>query len=203
MSTQLKDRPLVTLNRMHWDHVLKDPSASAWALNNRGCATRYTYLNDIAKFMNTMISKMCFSTQRAGKDTDRGFLLFTWKAIAEEMKAPEWRVKQCAKFASDRGWITSVQPREKDEEGNWVSLASVKSINDQYFKDLGLTQALGDAKKAAIAKACARADKANQSITFRFTPISMLRKIAKKAGMTLKTLTDDFWRTWFKQPKKE
>ncbi len=177
-SQKRKNRPLCKLNRLHWNAVLKSPASFNFALNNRGVATRASFLLDISTFMNVLVSDMNFVTCNIGKETEIGFLLRTWKDIAEKMKVSEWRVKQCAKFAFDRNWITSVQPRDTDEKGNVQSLASVKKVTEQYFSDLNLEKAMSEARASAIEYIAEKAKAWGLPVRFLLMPISMLRKIA-------------------------
>ena len=173
-----RDRPLCKVHRLHWNAVLKAPASFNFALNNRGVATRSSFLLDIKKFMDVLVSEMNFVTCNVGIETELGFLLRTWKDIAKKMKVDEWRVKQCAKFAFDRNWITSVQPRDTDEDGNVQSLASVKKVTEQYFSDLNLEKAMSEARASATEKIAKKAEAWGFPVRFLLMPISMIRKIA-------------------------
>ena len=173
-----RDRPLCKLNRLHWNAILKSPASFHFALNNRGVATRSSFLCDIGKFMDILVSDMNFVTCNIGKETELGFLLRTWKDIAEKMKVKEWRVKQCAKFAFDRNWITSVQPCDTDEKGNVQSLASVKKVTEQYFSDLNLEKAMSEARASATEYIAKKAKAWGLPVRFLLMPVSMIRKIA-------------------------
>lgn len=202
--TKRKDRALCSLNRAHWNAVLKTPSNFSYALNDRGCATRVTYLTDIALFMNALVSNMNFVTHDIGIETKLGFRLNTWKSIADFVGLPEWRIKQCAKFAMDREWITSVQPREIDDEGNFKNLASVKTVTDVYFSDLGLTDAMTDAKRSAINYIVKKAKEWDLPVGFLLTPITMIRKIAFKLSgvkgtIGVRLVGREKWFEWFSQ----
>ncbi|GAB2650478.1 hypothetical protein [Vibrio panuliri] len=189
---QRSNRGLAKLNRLHWDNVIKCPSASAFALSDRGCAVRMSLLLDVAKFMDVMISEMDFITNKIGVDTRSGFLVRTWAYIADKMGVPEWRVKQCKIFAESREWVTSDQPKEY-ENGEWVCLASIKRVTQKYFDDLGLTKAKEEAKNAAITKIVDKSKSMSLPVGYLLTPISMLRKIKK-------TLTVS-WEAYFKDYK--
>ncbi|YCO02099.1 hypothetical protein ACB087_04080 [Vibrio sp. VNB-15] len=191
MSKLRRNRGLATLNRTRWENVLKCPSSYAFALSGRGCATRASLLKDVAKLMDVLVSDLCFVTHKVGVDTKKGFLVRTWAHIAEKMNVPAWRVKDCAAFAMDRGWITSEQPKEY-ANGEWVCLASIKRVSRQYWEDLGLVKAMDEAKTASISKIVEKSKSTGLPVGFLLTPITMLRKIAKTLTVSWKAYFDDY-----------
>lgn len=191
-----RNRGLPSLSRSHWLHVMRDPSRSAWALSGRGCATRRSLLESVSCFMDVMVSEMCLVTHKVGMDTENGFFLRTWSAIAGIMKVTVDRVKQCFMFCKDRGWITSEQPKELNDDGSWVCLASIKRVTNKYFQDLGLVDAMLAARKSALKLVCDRAEVYQKPVAFILTPISLLRKIKK----TLTTSWAAYFKAYYKLP---
>ncbi|KJY87362.1 hypothetical protein TW84_17875 [Vibrio neptunius] len=133
-----------------------NPSISAISaafLTENGRATQQSMVNDVARFMYVLVNEMCLTTGKIGVDTQHGFIFRTWGYIGKELNMPEWRVKQCKGYAIRKGWITSVQPRErytgKDNLEKWRGLASIKKITDKYFADLGMLKERLEAKQKA------------------------------------------------------
>ena len=143
-----------------------------------------------------MISQMCFVNKIVGKETEIGMSVRTWRFIANEMNVSEDRVKQCAKFAKDREWFTSVQPR-KTEEGVIIPCASIKTISEKYFKDLGLEKALKTAKKSAIDILAKLAKEQKVPMAVYLMPITSLHKIAEDIHIGFKGFNAANKMNWF------
>ncbi len=190
------NRPLCKLNRLHWERALKTPCSFPHLINGRGIATRKTFLKDISEFMNIMISQMCFVNCIVGKETNNGMSVRTWAFIANEMKVSEDRVKQCARFAKEREWFTSVQPR-KTADGVIIPCASIKTVTDKYFKDLGLEKALKTAKKSAIDILSRLAKNTKVPMAVYLMPITMLHKIAEEIHKGFKGFQASNKMNWF------
>ncbi|WP_234425396.1 hypothetical protein [Vibrio coralliilyticus] len=97
---------------------------------------------------------------------------------------PEWRVKQCKDYAIRKGWITTVQPRErytgKDNLEKWRGLASIKKITDKYFSDLGMLKERLEAKQKARKYLKKRATQWQRPIKYILTPITLLARRSKE-----------------------
>ena len=183
---QRKDRPLAALNRSVLDKISKCPSSSIAFLTTNGRGVRKSFVIDIARVMAVLVNEMCFRSNKVGVATKDGFALRSWQFIADECGLPLWRVKQCAKFAFCRGWITSKQPREtytgKDNIEKWRGLASIKRVTDSYFKDLGIFEQYQKAKQAAKDWLKMYARRLGRPIKYIQTPITLLRRRRKEAA---------------------
>ncbi|MCU8171444.1 hypothetical protein M2H03_14360 [Vibrio vulnificus] len=135
---------------------------------------------------------MDFVTHKVGVVAENGFLLRTWEHIAKQMDVPEWRVKDCKAFAMARGWITSKQPKDLSENGEWVCLASVKRVTDKYFEDLGIVTAMQEAKAASITKVVEKSKATGLPVAFYLTPISLLKEIKKTLTTSWNAYFDDY-----------
>jgi len=129
--------------------------------------------------MDYLISEMEYRTSKIGVATKNGFLLRTWANVARGTGLPEWRVKQCVSFARNREWITSTQPRN-NINGDWYGLASIKRVTQKYFKDLGLLDALAQARKAASKSIKKFAATTGVEVRLMLTPITLLRKFRSR-----------------------
>lgn len=183
---QRKDRPLAALNRSVLDKIAQCPSSSIAFLTSNGRGVRKSFVRDIAKVMTVLINEMCLRSRKIGVATKDGFALRSWQFIADEAGLPLWRVKQCAKYAFAKGWITSKQPREsytgKDNLEKWRGLASIKRVTDSYFKDLGIFEQFQTAQTAAKDWLKMYARKLGRPIKYIQTPITLLRRRRKEAA---------------------
>ncbi|BDU37156.1 hypothetical protein [Vibrio nigripulchritudo] len=131
--------------------------------------------------MTVLVNEMCLRSNKIGVATKDGFALRSWGFIAEQCNLPLWRVKQCIKFAYNKGCITSKQPREtytgKDNLQKWCGLASIKRVTEDYFKDLGIFEDYMAAKRVSKdwLKAYAR------KLGYIQTPITLLRMRRREA----------------------
>ncbi|WP_367989825.1 hypothetical protein AB2S62_21690 [Vibrio sp. NTOU-M3] len=186
---QRKDRPLAALNRSVLEKIVKCPSSSSAFLTSNGRGVRKSFVRDIAKVMTVLVNEMCFRSNKIGVATVHGFSLRSWQFIANECNLPLWRVKQCTKFAFNKGWITSKQPRErytgKDNLDRWRGLASIKRITDTYFKDLGIFEQYQEAKAAAKDWLKLLSRRLERPIKYIQTPITLLRRRRKEAKQNL------------------
>ncbi|CAK2135286.1 hypothetical protein VCRA2113O324_40218 [Vibrio crassostreae] len=93
---------------------------------------------------------------------------------------PIWRVKQCVKFAFNKGWITSKQPREtytgKDNLQKWRGLASIKRVTDAYFHDIGIFEQYKEAKTASKRWLKTFANRIGRPVKYIHTPMTLLRR---------------------------
>ena len=176
-------RPLAALNRGRWIKLLDNPSQYDYLLSPSGKSTQRQYLTDVARVMDYLVSELEFRTSKVGVVTANGFLLRTWANVGRGTGLPEWRVKQCVKYAKDRGWITSKQPRE-NINGDWYGLASIKRITDKYFRDIGLNLAYLNAKQAATKNLKKLSASTGVHLRYLLTPITLLRKFARRATQT-------------------
>lgn len=137
--------------------------------------------------MTVLVEEMCLHSRKIGKATKHGFALRSWAYIAEKCDLPLWRIKQCAKFAFLKGWITSKQPREsftgKDNIEKWRGLASIKRVEVRYFSDLGIKfeEEYYKAKIAAKEWLKSIARRLERPIKYIQTPITLLRRRRKEA----------------------
>ena len=184
-------RPFAAYHREMWQSVFNCPSGYAALLAPRGNTTRRSLLCDVAIFMDVMISQMELTTRKIGVVQPNGFFLFPWKKIAELMNVSENRVKDCSKYARERGWITSEQPKEL-KDGEWTCLASIKRITLKYFEDFNLLDKYEIAKARSIELIVKRAEKQNCPVAFLLTPISLLRKIKKTLTTSWEVYFDDY-----------
>ncbi|KFI09522.1 hypothetical protein IX95_23915 [Vibrio sp. B183] len=179
-----QERPLCRLHYSVMMRILNNPSSSAAFLTENGRASQQSMVNDVARFMYVLVNEMCLTTGKIGVDTQHGFLLRTWGYIGKELNMPEWRVKQCKDYAIRKGWITSVQPRErytcKDNLEKWRGLASIKKITDKYFADLGMLKERLEAKQKARKYLKKRATQWQRPIKYILTPITLLARRRKE-----------------------
>lgn len=182
---QRKDRPLACLNRAVLDKIVQCPSSSTAFLTANGRGVRKSFARDIAIVMKALVNEMCLSSNKVGSATRDGFAVRTWGYIADICNFPVWRVKQCVKFAFNKGWITSKQPRErytgKDNLDKWRGLASIKRVTDAYFKDIGIFEQYQEAKAASKRWLKAYAARIGRPIKYIQTPITMLKRRRKEA----------------------
>ncbi|SHO54467.1 hypothetical protein [Vibrio quintilis] len=182
---QRSDRPLAALNRAVLEKVAQCPSSSSAFTTDNGRATRQSFVRDICKVMTVLVNEMCFRSNKVGVATVHGFSLRTWGFIAEAARLPVWRVKQCAKYAFLKGWITSKQPRErytgKENRDQWRGLASIKRVTVEYFIDLGIYEQYLEARKASKSWLELLAKRLNRPVKYIQTPITLLRRRRKEA----------------------
>jgi hypothetical protein len=183
---QRKDRPLAALNRSVLDKIVKCPSSSIAFLTSNGRGVRKSFARDIAIVMKALVNEMCLSSNKIGVATKDGFALRSWGYIADICDFPIWRVKQCVKFAFNKGWITSKQPREtytgKDNLQKWRGLASIKRVTDAYFHDIGIFEQYKEAKTASKRWLKMYAARISRPIKYIQTPITLLRRRRKEAA---------------------
>lgn len=183
---QRKDRPLAALHRSVLEKIAKCPSSSIAFLTSNGRGVRQSFVRDIARVMTVLVDEMCLRSNKVGVATKDGFALRSWQFIADKAGLPLWRVKQCAKYAFAKGWISSKQPREtytgKDNIEKWRGLASIKRVNEAYFRDLGLYEKFQEAKEAAKDWLKLYARKLGRPIKYIQTPITLLRRRRKEAA---------------------
>ncbi|MEZ8312937.1 hypothetical protein AB6C44_04995 [Vibrio splendidus] len=182
---QRKDRPLAALNRSVLDKIVKCPSSSIAFLTANGRGVRKSFARDIAIVMKALVNEMCLSSNKIGVATKDGFALRSWGYIADICDFPIWRVKQCVKFAFNKGWITSKQPREtytgKDNLQKWRGLASIKRVTDAYFHDIGIFEQYKEAKTASKRWLKTFANRIGRPVKYIQTPITLLRRRRKEA----------------------
>ncbi|MBY7729939.1 hypothetical protein JHW46_06200 [Vibrio splendidus] len=183
---QRKDRPLAALNRSVLDKIVKCPSSSIAFLTANGRGVRKSFARDIAIVMKALVNEMCLSSNKIGVATKDGFALRSWGYIADICDFPIWRVKQCVKFAFNKGWITSKQPREtytgKDNLKKWRGLASIKRVTDAYFHDIGIFEQYKEAKTASKRWLKTFANRIGRPVKYIQTPITLLRRRRKEAA---------------------
>ncbi|BCL69700.1 hypothetical protein TUMSATVNIG1_16560 [Vibrio nigripulchritudo] len=183
---QRKDRPLAALNSAILEKIARCPSSSSAFLTSNGRGMRKSFVIDITRVMTVLVNEMCLRSNKIGVATKDGFALRSWGFIAEQCNLPLWRVKQCIKFAYNKGWITSKQPREtytgKDNLQKWRGLASIKRVTEDYFKDLGIFEDYMAAKQASKDWLKAYARKLGRPIKYIQTPITLLRRRRKEAA---------------------
>ncbi|WP_339145261.1 hypothetical protein [Pseudoalteromonas galatheae] len=176
------NRPFACLNRAALNTMLDNPSKYACLQAQSGKTTQIQFLRDIAAFMDLLVSEMCFVTRKIGVATKNGFLLRTWRFVAIELGIPEWRVKQILRWVRGKGWITSVQPRERyqDKNGNdaYKGLASIKRVTKKYLSDLGLADKFKEASIAARDYIKIFAKNCSVKVKTVLTPITMLKKFS-------------------------
>ncbi|EGU44223.1 hypothetical protein VISP3789_01977 [Vibrio splendidus ATCC 33789] len=182
---QRKDRPLACLNRAVLDKIVQCPSSSTAFLTSNGRGVRKSFARDIAIVMKALVNEMCLSSNKIGVATKDGFALRSWGYIADICNFPIWRVKQCVKFAFNKGWITSKQPREtytgKDNLQKWRGLASIKRVTDAYFHDIGIFEQYKEAKTASKRWLKTFANRIGRPVKYIQTPITLLRRRRKEA----------------------
>ncbi|MCC4787517.1 hypothetical protein AB6E39_05945 [Vibrio splendidus] len=182
---QRKDRPLAALNRSVLDKIVKCPSSSIAFLTSNGRGVRKSFARDIAIVMKALVNEMCLSSNKIGVATKDGFALRSWGYIADICDFPIWRVKQCVKFAFNKGWITSKQPREtytgKDNLQKWRGLASIKRVTDAYFHDIGIFEQYKESKTASKRWLKTFANRIGRPVKYIQTPITLLRRRRKEA----------------------
>lgn len=183
---QRKDRPLACLNRAVLDKIVQCPSSSTAFLTSNGRGVRKSFARDIAIVMKALVNEMCLSSNKIGVATKDGFALRSWGYIADICNFPIWRVKQCVKFAFNKGWITSKQPREtytgKDNLQKWRGLASIKRVTDAYFHDIGIFEQYKEAKTASKRWLKTFANRIGRPVKYIQTPITLLRRRRKEAA---------------------
>ncbi|PQJ63728.1 hypothetical protein BTO10_02625 [Vibrio chagasii] len=183
---QRKDRPLACLNRAVLDKIVQCPSSSTAFLTSNGRGVRKSFARDIAIVMKALVNEMCLSSNKIGVATKDGFALRSWGYIADVCNFPIWRVKQCVKFAFNKGWITSKQPREtytgKDNLQKWRGLASIKRVTDAYFHDIGIFEQYKEAKTASKRWLKTFANRIGRPVKYIQTPITLLRRRRKEAA---------------------
>lgn len=183
---QRKDRPLACLNRAVLDKIVQCPSSSTAFLTSNGRGVRKSFARDIAIVMKALVNEMCLSSNKIGVATKDGFALRSWGYIADICNFPIWRVKQCVKFAFNKGWITSKQPREtytgKDNLQKWRGLASIKRVTDTYFHDIGIFEQYKEAKTASKRWLKTFANRIGRPVKYIQTPITLLRRRRKEAA---------------------
>ncbi|MBJ2144833.1 hypothetical protein JC606_00325 [Vibrio sp. IB15] len=183
---QRKDRPLACLNRAVLDKIVQCPSSSTAFLTSNGRGVRKSFARDIAIVMKALVNEMCLSSNKVGVATKDGFALRSWGYIADICNFPIWRVKQCVKFAFNKGWITSKQPREtytgKDNLQKWRGLASIKRVTDAYFHDIGIFEQYKEAKTASKRWLKTFANRIGRPVKYIQTPITLLRRRRKEAA---------------------
>lgn len=183
---QRKDRPLACLNRAVLDKIVQCPSSSTAFLTSNGRGVRKSFARDIAIVMKALVNEMCLSSNKIGVATKDGFALRSWGYIADICNFPIWRVKQCVKFAFNKGWITSKQPREtytgKDNLQKWRGLASIKRVTDAYFHDIGIFEQYKEAKTASKRWLKTFANRIDRPVKYIQTPITLLRRRRKEAA---------------------
>lgn len=183
-----KDRPFAAFHRAALLKIAECPASSVAFLTANGRGVRKSFAVDIIKVMTVLVDEMCLHSRKIGKATKHGFSLRTWGFVAEKADLPLWRVKQCAKFAFVRGWITSKQPREsftgKDNLLKWRGLASIKRVELAYFADLGVkfVEEYDKAKIAAKEWLKLTARRLGRPIKYIQTPITLLRRRRKEAA---------------------
>ncbi|XDF78844.1 hypothetical protein AAFX60_006985 [Aliivibrio fischeri] len=175
-------RPLAALNRAYWDGMVKTPSKFEVLQAPCGQATRRSLVKDVAAFMDTLVSNMCFVSRKVGrKPSANGTFLYTWEAIADLMKVPTYRVKQCFEYASDRGWVeSSDQARERGEDGKFIFRVTTKKVTMKYFTDLGLIEKFKEAQEAAKAYLTNKAKGLGVTTQLMLTPVGILNAIRKR-----------------------
>ncbi|NVN83243.1 MULTISPECIES: hypothetical protein [unclassified Vibrio] len=183
---QRKDRPLACLNRAVLDKIVQCPSSSTAFLTSNGRGVRKSFARDIAIVMKALVNEMCLSSNKIGVATKDGFALRSWGYIADICDFPIWRVKQCVKFAFNKGWITSKQPREtytgKDNLQKWRGLASIKRVTDAYFHDIGIFEQYKEAKTASKRWLKTFANRIGRPVKYIQTPITLLCRRRKEAA---------------------
>jgi hypothetical protein len=187
LNTRRAKRKLARRHRAVLSKAIECPSENTAFLSVSGKATQRRFLKDIFTVMDWAVSELCYRTLKIGIHTRSGFLLRTWHHCAEKTGLPLWRVRQCVKYAFDKGWISSVQPREWDENrGEYRGLASIKRVTLKYFEDVALSDALYEASRETTKYLKETAKAWGMSIKHMLTPITLLqkfraRKAAKKA----------------------
>ena len=186
-----QERPLCRLHYSLMARIINNPSSSTAFLTENGRTSQESMINDVARFMYVLVNEMCMTTGKIGVDTQNGFLLRTWGYVSKELNMPEWRVKQCKEYAVKKGWITSVQPRErytgKDNLEKWRGLASIKKVTDKYFADLGILQNRLEAKAKARKYLKKRATQWKRPIKYILTPITLLARRRKERAQASDT----------------
>lgn len=183
-----RDRGFAAFHRAVMEKIAQCPSSSVAFTTANGRGIRKSFAQDITKVMTVLIEEMCFHSRKIGKATAHGFSLRTWGFIADKCNLPLWRIKQCAKYAFSKGWITSKQPREsytgKDNLEKWRGLASIKRIELQYFTDLGVKfeEEYDKARLAAKDWLKAKARRLGRPLKYIQTPITLLRRRRKEAA---------------------
>lgn len=181
-----KDRPLAKLHAVVMEKIAHSPSSSSAFLTSNGRGIRQSFAKDICKVMTVLVNNMCIHSRKVGVATKDGFVLRSWQFIANECGLPLWRIKQCVKFAYAKGWISSKQPREAytgaDNLQKWRGLASIKRINEAYFKDLAMLEKYQEAKQAAKDWLKLYARKLGRPIKYIQTPVTLLRRRRKEAA---------------------
>ncbi|EPF7601696.1 hypothetical protein ACSVJ5_002891 [Vibrio vulnificus] len=183
-----KDRPFAAFHRAALEKIAQCPSSSVAFLTSNGRGIRKSFAIDIIKLMTVLVEEMCLHSRKIGKATKHGFALRSWAYIAEKCDLPLWRIKQCAKFAFLKGWITSKQPREsftgKDNIEKWRGLASIKRVEVRYFSDLGIKfeEEYYKAKIAAKEWLKSIARRLERPIKYIQTPVTLLRRRRKEAA---------------------
>ncbi|EKO3452630.1 hypothetical protein LGV68_21230 [Vibrio sp. LQ2] len=187
-SKKRKDRGFASFHRAVMEKIAQCPSSSVAFTTANGRGIRKSFAKDIAKVMTVLVDEMCFHSRKIGKATSHGFSLRTWGFIAEKCDLPLWRIKQCAKFAFSKGWITSKQPRESftgnDNIEKWRGLASIKRIELRYFSDLGVKfeEEYEAARLAAKEWLKMKSRRLGRPIKYIQTPITLLRRRRKEAA---------------------
>lgn len=173
-----KERPLAALNRSRWESLLANPSGYHYLKSASGKSTQKRFLVDVAKFMDCLVSELCYVSLKVGNAHKDGFALRSWETIAKRCGLEEWRVKQCFGYAKDRGWVTSIQPREYNAMTDDIyGLISIKRVTKQYFSDLGLLDALENATEAAKKSLKKLSQRLGIHKRYLLTPYSLLKKL--------------------------
>jgi len=179
-------RPLAAYHRSVLENIAKCPASSIAFLTANGRGVRKSFVIDIIKVMTVLVNEMCLNSGKVGVATKDGFVLRTWGFVASKADLPLWRVKQCAKYAFAKGWITSKQPRErytgKDNLEKWRGLASIKRVTEAYFADLGMMKQYNEAKAAAKDWLKLLSRRLGRPIKYIQTPITLLRRRRKEAA---------------------
>lgn len=182
-----KERPLAALNRSRWESMLANPSGYHYLKSASGKSTQKRFLVDVAKFMDCLVSDLCYVSLKVGSAHKEGFALRSWETIAKRSGLEVWRVKQCFGYAKDRGWVTSIQPREYNAITDEVyGLVSIKRVTKQYFQDLGLIDALANATEAAKKTLKKLSMKLGIHKRYLLTPYSLLKKLRAKHSRPVK-----------------
>jgi hypothetical protein len=176
------ERPFAALNRAFWSKMVKAPSSYEVLQAPCGQATRKSLVKDVSKFMDTLVSNMCFVSRKiTHTPTEKGSFLFTWDAIALKMGVPSYRVKQCFEYASDRGWVTSSdQAMERGEDGKFIFRVTTKKVTMKYFEDLGLVEKFKEAQESAKVYLTKKAKALGITTQLMLTPAGILKAIWKR-----------------------
>ena len=100
--------------------------------------------------MGSLLRRTELASLRVGQPTKDGFVNYRMEVVLRDTGLTMRRIERAMKDLKSAGIVSTMQPRQVDENGEWKGLAAVKTITRHLFAVFGLKVALELEQKKAV-----------------------------------------------------